>query len=151
VFLRRGWAKHILPITRLRVNRLELLRPAAVDLVLAKMVRGNDEQDTADAEFLNRHGRIAETQLLAAFSQMNLLDLAEFCIAALTRRASSVDSLVPAIATGASATPGGLSLPSRCIFLRACISVTACGTVVACCSGFIGAKEYALSTRIVPK
>ena len=33
---------------------------AAIDFVLTKMMRGNDEQDMADAEFLVRHDRITE-------------------------------------------------------------------------------------------
>ena len=45
VFLRRDWAKQILPITRLQLNHLKLFRPATVDLVLTKMMRGNDEED----------------------------------------------------------------------------------------------------------
>ena len=77
MFLRRDWAKHLLPITRLRVNHLNLLRPATVDLVLSKMMRGNDEQDMADAEFMIRHDRITEGQLLAAFSQMRPIELVE--------------------------------------------------------------------------
>src|SRR5207253_5850511 len=32
VFLRRDWAKHIVPITRLQLNHLKLSRPATVDL-----------------------------------------------------------------------------------------------------------------------
>ena len=60
MFLRRDWAAHIIPITRLRLNHLDLLRPATVDLVLTKMMRGNDEQDMADAEFMIRHDRITE-------------------------------------------------------------------------------------------
>lgn len=77
VFLRRDWAKHILPITRPPLNHLELLRPATVDLVLTKMMRGNDEQDMADAEFMIRHDRITEEQLLSAFSQMKPIELVE--------------------------------------------------------------------------
>ena len=77
IFLRREWAKHILPITRLRLNRLKLHRPATIDLVLTKMMRGNDEQDMADAEFMIRYDRITESQLGAAFSQMKPVELVE--------------------------------------------------------------------------
>ncbi|MBE7501610.1 MAG: hypothetical protein HS113_15170 [Verrucomicrobiales bacterium] len=77
VFLRRNWAEHIIPITRLRLNHLELFRPATVDLVLTKMMRGNDEQDMADAEFMIGHDRITEGQLMEAFSQMKPLALVE--------------------------------------------------------------------------
>jgi hypothetical protein len=77
VFLRRDWAEHIVPITRLRLSHLDLFRPATVDLVLTKMMRGNDEQDMADAEFMIRHDRITEGQLVEAFSQMKPFGLME--------------------------------------------------------------------------
>ena len=75
--LSREWAKHILPITRLRLIHLKLLRPATIDLVLTKMMRGTDEQDMADAEFMIRYDRISESQLLEAFSQMKPIELVE--------------------------------------------------------------------------
>lgn len=77
VFLRREWLEHIVPITRLQLNRLKLFRPATIDLVLTKMMRGNDEQDMADAAFIIRHDSITESQLLEAFSQMKPIELAE--------------------------------------------------------------------------
>lgn len=77
VFLRRDWLAHIIPISRLNLRRLKLLRPATIDLVLSKMMRGNDPQDMADAEFMIRHDRITEAQLLEAFGQMKPIELAE--------------------------------------------------------------------------
>lgn len=77
VFLRRDWLNHIIPITRLNLRHLRLFRPATVDLVLTKMMRGNDEQDMADAEFMIRHDRITEPHLLEAFAQMKPIELAE--------------------------------------------------------------------------
>jgi len=77
VFLRRDWETRIVPITRLRLNHLKLFRPATVDLVLTKMMRGNDEQDMADAEFIIRHDCITEPQLLEAFSRMKPIELVE--------------------------------------------------------------------------
>lgn len=77
VFLRVDWLKEIVPITKLAVTRLKLFRPATVDLVLTKMMRGNDPQDMADAEFMIRHDRITETQLLEAFSHMKPIELVE--------------------------------------------------------------------------
>lgn len=41
------------------------------------MMRGNDEQDMADAAFIIRHDSITESQLLEAFSQMKPIELAE--------------------------------------------------------------------------
>lgn len=77
VFLRRDWVKDIVPITRTSLRCLKLYRPAAIDLVLSKMMRGSDPQDMADAEFMIRHDRITESQLLEAFSQMKPIELAE--------------------------------------------------------------------------
>ena len=77
VFLRRDWLDHIIPITRLKLRRLKLFRPATIDLVLSKMMRGNDPQDMADAGFMIHHDRITESQLLAAFTQMKPIELVE--------------------------------------------------------------------------
>jgi hypothetical protein len=77
VFLRRDWLTHIVPIARLNVRHLRLFRPATVDLVLTKMMRGNDEQDMADAEFMIRHDGITEAQLLEAFCRMKPIELVE--------------------------------------------------------------------------
>lgn len=77
VFLRRDWARYIVPITRIRLKHLKLFRPATIDLILTKMMRGNDEQDMADVEFIIRHDRITEPQLVEAFSQMKPITLVE--------------------------------------------------------------------------
>lgn len=77
VFLRRQWAEYIVPITRLQLNRIKLFRPQTIDLVLTKMMRGNDEQDMADAEFMIRYDHITESQFLEAFSQMKPIALVE--------------------------------------------------------------------------
>jgi hypothetical protein len=77
IFLRSDWIKHIVPITRPRLNHLILFRPATIDLVLTKMMRGNDEQDMADVGFMLRHDHINEPKLVEAFSQMKPIALAE--------------------------------------------------------------------------
>jgi hypothetical protein len=77
VFLRQGWENHVVPITRLNLNHLRLRRPATIDLILTKMMRGADEQDMADAGFMIRHDKITESQLVDAFSQMNPIELVE--------------------------------------------------------------------------
>jgi hypothetical protein len=65
------------PIIRLQVKHLKLFRPAAIDLVLTKMMRGNDEQDMADAAFIIRHDRITQPQLVEAFSRLKPIGLVE--------------------------------------------------------------------------
>ncbi len=77
MFLRRDWANRIVPLTRLRLNHLKLFRPATIDLVLTKMMRGNDEQDMPDVEFMVRHDGITEPQLVEAFTQMKEIALVE--------------------------------------------------------------------------
>lgn len=77
VFLRNGWLKQIVPITHLQLDHLCLFRPATLDLVLTKMMRGNDEQDMADANFLIRHDHVTESGLLEAFAQMKPIELVE--------------------------------------------------------------------------
>lgn len=77
VFLRRDWVRHIVPVTRLQLNHLRLFRPATIDLVLTKMMRGNDPQDMADAEFMIHRDRLTTSQLMEAFAQMKPIHLAE--------------------------------------------------------------------------
>ena len=77
IFLRCDWLKDIVPVTRLRLGHLELFRPATIDLVLSKLMRGDDPQDMADAEFMIHHDRITEAQLLEAFTQMKTIELVE--------------------------------------------------------------------------
>lgn len=77
IFLRYDWLNHVVPITRLSLTYLKLFRPATTDLVLSKMMRGSDPQDMADAEFMIRHDRITEAQLLEAFTQMKPVELVE--------------------------------------------------------------------------
>jgi hypothetical protein len=77
VFLRGDWEQHLVPLTRGTFRCLRLFRPAALDLVLTKMMRGDDPQDMADAAFIIRHDRISEAQLLQAFAQMKPVGLVE--------------------------------------------------------------------------
>ena len=77
VFLRTDWLSHLVPITRCPLKWLRLFRPATVDLVLTKMMRGDDAQDMADVEFLIRDGRITPAQLATAFATVQIPDLVE--------------------------------------------------------------------------
>lgn len=77
VFLRRGWREQVVPITRLSLRHLKLFRPSTIDLVLTKMMRGNDPQDMADAKFMIEHDKITRTQLEGAFTEMNPVELVE--------------------------------------------------------------------------
>ncbi len=77
VVLRRQWLDLIVPISRLTLRHLKLFRPATLDLVLTKMMRGNDPQDMADAKFMIEHDAISRAQLTEAFTQMNPIELVE--------------------------------------------------------------------------
>jgi hypothetical protein len=77
VFLRQNWEQFVVPITITALRNLCLFRPAALDLVLTKMMRGDDAQDMTDVEFLIHHDHITEPQLLAAFTQMKPIELIE--------------------------------------------------------------------------
>ena len=77
VFLRKNWTEHIVPVARPITKHLKVFRPSTIDLILTKMMRGDDQQDMDDAAFLIRHDRISTEQLEAAFSIANLTDVVE--------------------------------------------------------------------------
>jgi len=69
VFLRDGWEQEIVPVSRPPVRFLQLFRPATVDLILTKMMRGTDRQDMDDVAFLIRHDAITRADLEEAFAR----------------------------------------------------------------------------------
>jgi hypothetical protein len=77
VFLRRDWERHITPITRPATRWLRLFRPGTLDLILTKMMRGDDPQDMADVAFLIGHDRLNTAQLEEAFKEAMIPELAE--------------------------------------------------------------------------
>jgi hypothetical protein len=77
VFLRRRWEKTLVKVVRPALKSLQLFRPSTLDLVLTKMMRGNDPQDMADAKFMIKHDDISEAQLELAFSEMKPVELVE--------------------------------------------------------------------------
>lgn len=56
---------------------LTLFRPATIDLILTKMMRGNDREDMADVEFLLKQEPVSEAALRAAFERVRLPELQE--------------------------------------------------------------------------
>ncbi|MEO6183945.1 MAG: DUF6036 family nucleotidyltransferase [Verrucomicrobiota bacterium] len=78
VFLRRDWEKTLVPITSLPLRWLRLFRPATLDLVLTKMMRGDDAQDMQDIAFLIEQEKITASQLEAAFDDVVIPDLVEY-------------------------------------------------------------------------
>jgi len=77
VFLRPDWEQHLVQIPRPATRWLRLFRPATLDLILTKMMRGDDPQDMADIEFLLRHDRVTPAQLEQALSVAVIPDLVE--------------------------------------------------------------------------
>jgi hypothetical protein len=77
VFLRRSWREHVVPITKLRLPFLRLFRPATIDLILTKMMRGADAQDLSDIAFMIGHDHVFRTQLEQAFAEVRLPDIVE--------------------------------------------------------------------------
>jgi len=77
VFLRRDWEQHLLPIERPPTRWLRLFRPATLDLILTKMMRGDDPQDMEDIAFMIQHDRVTSAQIEAAFADVVIPDLTE--------------------------------------------------------------------------
>lgn len=77
VFLRPDWERDIVPITRPETRFLRLFRPHVIDLILTKMMRGNDELDMADIRFLMTRGNISPSQVEQAISEVRMPDVIE--------------------------------------------------------------------------
>lgn len=77
VFLRPEWEQHIVPVLRPPTRWLKLFRPHTIDLILTKMMRGNDPQDMADVDFLIRHDHITSEQMEPAFATVRMPDIQE--------------------------------------------------------------------------
>ncbi len=78
VFLRPDWNAHIVPILRPSTRWLKLFRPHTVDLILTKMMRGDDPQDMDDVAFLVRHDGITREMMEPAFATVRMPDLVEY-------------------------------------------------------------------------
>ena len=76
-FLRPEWESQIIPITRPPLRFLRLFRPATLDLILTKMMRGDDAQDLEDVAFLIRHDAVTRTQLEETFRRARLPEIQE--------------------------------------------------------------------------
>jgi hypothetical protein len=77
IFLRRDWEQHLVPVNRPPTRWLRLCRPATLDLILTKMMRGDDPQDLADIAFLIAHDRITPAQIESALAEAVIPDLQE--------------------------------------------------------------------------
>ncbi len=77
VFLRAEWEQHLVPILRPPTRWLRLFRPATLDLILTKMMRGDDAQDIADIDFMIRHDGLKPEQIEEALVAAMIPDLLE--------------------------------------------------------------------------
>lgn len=77
VFLRPDWEQYVVPLERPDTNWLKLFRPHAVDLILTKMMRGNDSQDMEDISFIARQDNITAVEMEAAFAIVRMPDVSE--------------------------------------------------------------------------
>jgi len=99
IFLRRDWEGHLVPIPRPVLRCLRLFRPATLDLILTKMMRGDDPQDMEDVAFLISHDRVTPAQIEEALSEAVIPDLEELR-EAFERAKPRVRELVRRAATG---------------------------------------------------
>jgi hypothetical protein len=76
VFLLPDWLNRRRPIPA-SFAHLKLFRPATLDLILTKMMRGADPEDLSDIEFLLKHEPVTEADLRAAFERVRLPDFQE--------------------------------------------------------------------------
>jgi hypothetical protein len=77
VFLRPEWAKHIKPVLRPNMRWLSLFRPDTVDLILTKMMRGEDAQDMEDIQFLVESEGLTPEAMEPAFAAVRIPDVEE--------------------------------------------------------------------------
>ena len=77
VFLRPDWEKHIKPVLRPSTHRLKLFRPDTVDLILTKMMRGEDAQDMEDIQFLVESEGVTLEEMEPAFASVRIPDVEE--------------------------------------------------------------------------
>jgi hypothetical protein len=76
VFLMPDWLDRRVPVPG-PFAHLKLLRPATLDLILTKMMRGADPEDLSDIEFLLKSEPVAEAELRSAFERLRLPDIQE--------------------------------------------------------------------------
>jgi len=78
VFRRPNWLDHLVPLLRPVTRHLELYRPATVDLILTKMMRGNDEWDMQDIHFMLHHDKISVACITQAMNEAVIPDEQEY-------------------------------------------------------------------------
>jgi hypothetical protein len=75
IILTPDWLARRVPV-QATLQKLSLLRPATLDLILSKMARG-DENDLLDIRFLLQNERVSADELRSAFDRARVPDLPE--------------------------------------------------------------------------
>ena len=76
VFLQPDWLGRRVRIVA-DLKWLTLFRPATIDLILTKMMRGADREDLSDIEFLMKQEPVTEAELRAAFGRTRVPEIPE--------------------------------------------------------------------------
>lgn len=74
IFLRPNWAAHRVSILRPMLKQLRLFRPATVDLILTKMMRGADPTHMAEIQWMIRQDGIPRDNMLEGLAAVRLPD-----------------------------------------------------------------------------
>jgi hypothetical protein len=74
IILRLEWLAHRVPLQRPALRHLRLFRPATVDLILSKMMRGDDPQHMDEIRWMITHENISRQQLEEAFITAHVPD-----------------------------------------------------------------------------
>jgi len=77
VFLRPDLEQHLIPVFNPPTVNLKLFRPHVIDLILTKMMRGNDELDMNDVRFLVGHDALDLKQMETALASVRIPDVPE--------------------------------------------------------------------------
>lgn len=96
IIMRREWLIHRVPIRRPALTHLRLFRPATLDLILSKMMRGDDPQHMEEIRWMIAIDKISSPDLESAFASahvpddeevMQAFEIAKSCVLAMTNRA----------------------------------------------------------------
>ena len=88
IIMRKDWFARRLPVIRPVLKHIKLFRPATLDLILSKMMRGADPQHMEEIGWMIAREHIAREELLAAISSAHVPDEEEVAEAFAVARTS---------------------------------------------------------------
>ncbi len=95
IIMRREWLIHRVPITRPALTYLRLFRPATLDLILSKMMRGDDPQHMEEIRWMIDLEKISAHDLETAFASAHVpedeevvqaFEVAKSCVFAMAQK-----------------------------------------------------------------